>query len=99
MRLLIVGGMLALAVSASLTPANATSGRGNVPCWLSEYSSRIVAGDGDYRSCACLAQCRGYAKRSPETGHYGVRIGYGQPSPDIPACVAKCVAAKKAAQR
>jgi hypothetical protein len=71
--------MLVLAVSASLTPANAITGGGRRPCFLSEYSSRTALDDA---SCACRSQCK----------------GYGRPSPDIAACVAKCAAAKKAAQ-
>jgi hypothetical protein len=85
---LVVSGILALAVSASLTPANATSGGGNRPCFLSAYSSRIAFNE--WPCHACVSQCRGYGKPSPANG-------YGKPSSDIFACVTKCTAAKRAA--
>ncbi len=67
MRLLIVSGMLALAFSASLTPASAQTFCGSLRC-----------------------QCR-----VQKCGD----VPSGTPSPTVEACIRKCVAAKKAAQR
>jgi hypothetical protein len=68
MRLLIVGGILALAFSASLTPASAACPK-----------------------CSTL----GYICRVQQCGD----IPAGRPSPAVAACIRKCVAEKKAAQR
>jgi hypothetical protein len=81
MRRVIVGGMLALAVSVWLTPANATSGGVNRPCGAQTGTLK----------CACYFQC----KRAPlpeSCGRFGCRYK------PIAACMAKCVAAKEAAQ-
>jgi hypothetical protein len=93
MRLLIVGGMLALAVSASLTAANgADSSRASI--WprgeamrdkygIAHIGPRKVCGG--VSTCNCRVQCGD--------------IPVGKPSPAIATCMEKCVKAKEAAQR
>jgi hypothetical protein len=87
MRLLIVGGMLALAVSASLTPANAQV-RGR-PCYLSSYSSRFAF---DQWPCdACTSHCAGGYRQCLQ----GTACSSGWMA-EANACVAKCEAALSA---
>ena len=83
MRLVIVGGIVALAVSASLTPANAGGG-GNRPC----HAGRIAL---DEWPCVCVSWCKGYGDPSRPYGN-------GKPWRDVVACAVKCDAAKKAAR-
>jgi hypothetical protein len=84
--LLIVAGMLVLAVSASLTPANAV-------CYFYTGYCRKGMGMSNRMAaiyCACDRQCALACKAGPDTppnGRYDGRI-----PPDIVACMATCVA-------
>jgi hypothetical protein len=96
MRLLIVGGMLVLTVSASLTPANAES----ISC--GSYFGPGVTGS--WPICLCLGRC---SLKPPQWGIGRCKPGaFCDPnviSPniraDVRACAAKCMAAKEAPQR
>jgi hypothetical protein len=83
--LLVIGGMLALAVSASLTPANAEA----IQCG-NYFGSGVT---GSWPVCLCLGRC---SLKPPQWG-----IGRCKPGafcdrnvipPDMLACEAKCVA-------
>jgi hypothetical protein len=78
--------ILALAVSASLTTANAMPGSGNRPCGWPDSGAQTGT-----LKCACYFQC----KRAPLPEGCG---RFGCHYKPIAACMAKCVAAKEAAR-
>jgi hypothetical protein len=99
MRLMIVGGMLALAVSASLTAAKSadfsSTHLSSASIWPHGEAMRdkygVARSQGRTISCAgalgctCRVQCGD--------------IPVGKASPAIAACIDKCIKAKEAAQR
>jgi hypothetical protein len=88
MRLLIVGGMLALAVSASMTAANAASGFPKFMCNGADTShpGSIIAWGSAKPNC-----------RAPPSWD-GTRNNPWSCPPLLQACVAQCVKAKEAAR-
>jgi hypothetical protein len=82
--------MLALALSASATPANAKGFSYGPHCFARIYG---VAG---YRICAqCIRQCRYYDPLHCKPGAF---CDWNVTPPDIVACMATCVNAKETAQ-
>jgi hypothetical protein len=92
-HLLIVAGMLVLALSASLTPANAWCG------------GRYFHSGGSWPICLCLGRCRGDAGAGwPWTmrpSFYAIAAAGALPAIETKrqACEATCVNAKQAARR
>jgi hypothetical protein len=86
--LLVIGGMLALAVSASLTPANADS------IWCGNLPPGVT---GSWATCHCLQRCRDNGISRCKPGAF-CDPNAGIP-PDLRACAAKCMAVKDASRR
>jgi hypothetical protein len=86
MRLLIVSGMLALALSASLTPANAEV----ISC-----GARYFHFGGSWPTCLCLKPCGIDARYDRAHAAAGARPAIEKKRQ---ACEAKCVNASEAAR-
>jgi hypothetical protein len=98
MRLLIVGGMLALAVSVSLTPANGVDFSSAHPSrasiWPRGEAMRDKYGIARIRPrkvCGGVSTCNCRVQQCGD-------IPVGKPSPAVAACMEKCVKAKEAAR-
>jgi hypothetical protein len=100
MRLVIVGGILALAVSASLTAANgadfSSTHLSSASIWPRGEAMRdkygIARQQGRTTSCAGALGCECRVQQCGD-------IPAGKPSPAIAACMERCVKVKEAAQR